>query len=110
MRDNVTTWQEVISLQCDERRALPEYPQIVVLLRSVPSHRSQARTAHCIHIWMGIGCTIIAAGCAYIVEQMLRALPLRSDGNHLIEEEVLRFKELEHVLIEKFAQVFRNML
>ncbi len=30
--------------------------------------------------------------------------------NHLIEKESLRFKELEHVLIEKVGQLFRNML
>jgi hypothetical protein len=29
---------------------------------------------------------------------------------HLIEKESLRFKELEHVLIEKVDQLFRNML
>jgi len=30
--------------------------------------------------------------------------------NHLIEKESLKFKELEHVLIEKVDQLFRNML
>ena len=30
--------------------------------------------------------------------------------NYLIEKELLRFKELEHVLIEKVDQLFRNML
>jgi hypothetical protein len=29
---------------------------------------------------------------------------------HLIEKESLKFKELEHVLIEKADQLFRNML
>jgi len=29
---------------------------------------------------------------------------------HLVEKESLRFKELEHVLIEKVEQLFRNML
>jgi hypothetical protein len=35
-------------------------------------------------------------------------LPYR--WTHLIEKEPLRFKELEHVLIEKVEQLFRNML
>jgi hypothetical protein len=46
---------------------------------------------------------------------MLERFPIR--WNHLIEKEALRFKELEHVLIElehvlieKVEQVFRNML
>ena len=30
--------------------------------------------------------------------------------NHVIEKESLRFKELEHVLIEKVEQLFRIML
>ncbi len=30
--------------------------------------------------------------------------------NHVIEKESLNFKELEHVLIEKVAQLFRDML
>jgi len=33
-----------------------------------------------------------------------------SRWNQLIEGELLRFKELEHVLIEKAGQRFRNML
>ncbi len=30
--------------------------------------------------------------------------------NHVIEKESLKFKELEHVLIEKVEQLFRDML
>jgi hypothetical protein len=30
--------------------------------------------------------------------------------NHLIEKESLRFKEVEHVGLEKVGQLFRNML
>ncbi len=30
--------------------------------------------------------------------------------NHVIEKELLKFKELEHVLIEKVEQLFRDML
>ncbi len=30
--------------------------------------------------------------------------------NHVIEKESLNFKELEHVLIEKVVQLFRDML
>jgi hypothetical protein len=30
--------------------------------------------------------------------------------NHAIEKETLYFKELEHVLIEKVEQLFRDML
>jgi hypothetical protein len=30
--------------------------------------------------------------------------------NHVIEKEALKFKELEHVLIEKVEQLFRDML
>ncbi|MGH6856321.1 MAG: hypothetical protein ACRECP_01445 [Methylocella sp.] len=30
--------------------------------------------------------------------------------NHVIEEESLKFKELEHVLVEKVEQLFRDML
>ena len=30
--------------------------------------------------------------------------------NHVIEKESLKFKELEHVLIEKVDQLFRDML
>ncbi|MGH6822889.1 MAG: hypothetical protein ACREC4_05260 [Methylocella sp.] len=30
--------------------------------------------------------------------------------NHVIERESLKFKELEHVLIEKVEQLFRDML
>jgi hypothetical protein len=40
--------------------------------------------------------------------QALERFPIR--WNHLIEKESLRFKELEHVLIEKVDQLFRNML
>ncbi len=39
---------------------------------------------------------------------LLERFPIR--WNHLIEKESLRFKELEHVLIEKVEQLFRNML
>jgi len=38
---------------------------------------------------------------------MLERFPIRWD--HLIEQESLRIKELEHVLSEKVAQLFRNM-
>ncbi len=38
----------------------------------------------------------------------LERFPIR--WNHLIEKESLKFKELEHVPIEKVAQLFRNML
>jgi hypothetical protein len=38
----------------------------------------------------------------------LERFPIR--WNHLIEKESLRVKELEHVLIEKVDQLFRNML
>ena len=38
----------------------------------------------------------------------LERFPIR--WNHLIERESLKFKELEHVLIEKAGQLFRNML
>jgi hypothetical protein len=30
--------------------------------------------------------------------------------NHVIEKESLKFKELEHVLVEKVEQLFRDML
>jgi hypothetical protein len=30
--------------------------------------------------------------------------------NHVIEKEALKFEELEHVLIEKVEQLFRDML
>ncbi len=39
---------------------------------------------------------------------ILERFPIR--WNHLIEKESLRFKDLEHVLIEKVDQLFRNML
>ncbi len=38
----------------------------------------------------------------------LERFPIR--WNHLIEKESLKFKEMEHVLIEKVEQLFRNML
>jgi hypothetical protein len=38
----------------------------------------------------------------------LERFPIRR--HRLIEKEPLRFKELEHVLIEKVGQLFRNML
>ncbi|PZR84629.1 MAG: hypothetical protein DLM68_12335 [Hyphomicrobiales bacterium] len=38
----------------------------------------------------------------------LERFPIR--WNHLIEKDSLEFKELEHVLIEKFSQLFRNRL
>ena len=38
----------------------------------------------------------------------LERFPIR--WNHLIEKESLKFKELEHVLIEKVGQLFRSML
>ena len=38
----------------------------------------------------------------------LKRFPIR--GTHLINKKSLRFKELEPVLIEKVAQLFRNML
>jgi hypothetical protein len=38
----------------------------------------------------------------------LERFPIR--WNHLIEEKSLRFTELEHVLIEKVNQLFRNVL
>jgi hypothetical protein len=38
----------------------------------------------------------------------LERFPIR--WNHLIEKESLKFKELEHVLIEKVEQLLRNML
>ncbi|WP_156964419.1 hypothetical protein [Methylocapsa aurea] len=37
----------------------------------------------------------------------LERFPIR--WNHLIEKESLKFNELEHVLIEKVDQLFRNM-
>jgi hypothetical protein len=40
--------------------------------------------------------------------ETLERFPIR--WNHLIEKESLRFKESEHVLIEKVGQLFRNML
>jgi hypothetical protein len=33
-----------------------------------------------------------------------------STWNHVIEKESLKFKEVEHVLIEKVEQLFRDML
>ncbi len=38
----------------------------------------------------------------------LERFPIR--GNHLIEKESLKIKEMEHVLIEKVSHLFRNML
>jgi hypothetical protein len=38
----------------------------------------------------------------------LERFPIR--WSHLIEKESLKFNELEHVLIEKVDQLFRNML
>ena len=38
----------------------------------------------------------------------IRAFPIT--WNHVIEKESLKFKELEHVLIEKVEQLFRDML
>jgi len=42
------------------------------------------------------------------LNRILERFPIR--WNHLIEKESLKFKELEHVLIEKVDQLFRNML
>jgi hypothetical protein len=42
------------------------------------------------------------------METLLERFPIR--WTHLIEKESLGFKELEHVLIEKVEQLFRNML
>ena len=39
--------------------------------------------------------------------EVLKRFPLR--WNHLIEKELLKLNELEHVLIEKVGQLFRNM-
>ncbi len=39
--------------------------------------------------------------------EVLKRFPLR--WNHLIEKESLKLNELEHVLIEKVGQLFRNM-
>jgi hypothetical protein len=47
-------------------------------------------------------------GRACAVTSTLERFPIRS--NHLIEKESLRFKELEHVLIEKAGQLFRSTL
>jgi hypothetical protein len=40
----------------------------------------------------------------------LAALPLERFPIHVIEKESLKFKELEHALIEKVDQLFRDML
>ncbi len=42
------------------------------------------------------------------IRPVLERFPIR--WNHLIEKESLKFNELEHVPIEKVAQLFRNML
>ncbi len=44
----------------------------------------------------------------YAAETCLERFPIT--WNHVIEKESLRFKELEHVLIEKVEQLYRNML
>ncbi len=41
-------------------------------------------------------------------DHALERLPTR--WTHLIDKEQLRFKELEHVGLEKAGQLFRNML
>jgi hypothetical protein len=41
-------------------------------------------------------------------QKILERFPIR--WNHLIEKESLRFKDLEHALIEKVEQLFRDML
>ena len=43
---------------------------------------------------------------APFMRQKLERFPIR--WNHLIEKESLKFKELEHVLIEKVNQLFRS--
>jgi hypothetical protein len=40
--------------------------------------------------------------------EALERFPIK--WNHLIGKESLRFKELEHVLIEKVEQLFRDVL
>ena len=55
------------------------------------------------------GSTSINFGGFYVYATWyLERFPIR--WNHLIEKELLRFKDLEHVLIEKVDQLFRNML
>ena len=42
------------------------------------------------------------------IKGLLERLPIT--WNHVIEKESLNFKELEHVLVEKVVQLFRDML
>jgi arsenate reductase-like glutaredoxin family protein len=42
------------------------------------------------------------------LENALERFPIT--WNHVIEKESLKFKELEHVLVEKVEQLFRDML
>ena len=51
---------------------------------------------------------VILGNKTWLALSMPERLPYR--WTHLIEKEPLRFKELEHVLIEKVEQLFRNML
>ncbi len=44
----------------------------------------------------------------FVRKRFLERLPI--GWSRLIEKELLEIKELEHVLIEKFGQLFRNML
>ena len=46
--------------------------------------------------------------CMRACLQSLERLPIT--WNHVIERESLNFKELEHVLVEKVVQLFRDML
>ncbi|QBR72081.1 hypothetical protein CU048_13300 [Beijerinckiaceae bacterium] len=49
-----------------------------------------------------------SVGRYFIYSLALERFPIR--WNHLIEKESLKFNELEHVLIEKVGQLFRNRL
>ncbi len=51
---------------------------------------------------------VVYTGRRRTLSRPLERFPIR--WNHLIEKESLKFKELEHVLIEKVDQLFRNML
>ena len=52
--------------------------------------------------------TFLSNSLCIVTPLQLERFPIRL--NHLIEKDSLRFKELEHVLIEKIGQPFRNML
>jgi hypothetical protein len=52
--------------------------------------------------------TYLPVGFACATKVNLERFPIT--WNHVIDKEALKIKELEHVLIEKVEQLFRDML